>query len=311
MDGIFFLFMAFLTIIASMKLSYYGDVLGKQSSVGSAFVGGILIASITSLPELVTSISAVLIDNPTLSFGDVVGSNMFNIFVLAVYNIYFFKKCIFKNTSSKYILECLILIFDYLFIILGSNNIFINMTSIVLFILYLIYMYSVFKSSNDDDGIKEKSTEKYIIFKFIFMAIIMIFLSILLTMQADNITKAYPNFSSSTIGAILLGITTSLPEVVTTFALLKLNNFNMAISNMLGSNIFNFLVLGIADLFVKNGHIYSYVDTYSKMYVNGGISIVILFLLCLIFKPKNKWFYLIISVIISIIYLSVWYLQFI
>ena len=310
MDGIFFLFMAFLTVLASIRLSYYGDILGRQSKVGSIFIGGLLIASITSLPEFVTSVSAVLINNPTLSFGDILGSNMFNIFVLAVYNIYFFKKCIFKNTSSKYIIECLILLLDYLFIILGCYRVLINIVSYVLFILYLVYMYSVFKASTEEES-EDESNEKYVLFKFILMAIIMIFLSILLTMQADNIARTYPNFSSSTIGAILLGITTSLPEVVTTFALLKLNNFNMAISNMLGSNIFNFLVLAIADVFIKNNHIYNYADTYSKMYVNGGITIIILFLLCLILKPKNKIFYFIISILISIIYLSVWYLQFV
>src|SRR5574344_841297 len=104
MDGIFFLFLAFLTVLASIKLSYLGDLLSKQSKVGSIFIGGLLIASITSLPEFVTSISAVLINNPTLSFGDILGSNMFNIFILAIYNLYFFKKCVFQNTSSKYIL---------------------------------------------------------------------------------------------------------------------------------------------------------------------------------------------------------------
>ena len=86
MDGIFFLILAFLTIFTSIKLSYYGDILSKKTKLGTAFIGGLLIASITSLPEFVTSISAVIIDNIELSFGDIVGSNMFNIFVLSVYN---------------------------------------------------------------------------------------------------------------------------------------------------------------------------------------------------------------------------------
>ena len=118
MDGIFFLLLAFLTVILSIRLSYYGDKITKQTKVGAAFVGGLLIASITSLPEFVTSVSAVVIDNAALSFGDIVGSNMFNVFILAVYNIYFFKKDVFKNTSRKYIFECLILITDYIFIVL-------------------------------------------------------------------------------------------------------------------------------------------------------------------------------------------------
>lgn len=311
MDGIFFLIIAFLTVVMSIKLSYFGDMLSKQSKIGVAFIGGLLIASITSLPELVTCVSAVFFDNPTLAFGDIVGSNMFNIFVLAIYNLYFFKSDFFKNTSKKYIFECLILIIDYLFIYFGFKNIFINFTTIILFIMYIIYLVSILNNKNDDKDSNICKEDKYIYIKFILTSIIMIFLSILLTYQADKIAHIYPKFSSSSIGAILLGISTSLPEVVTTYALLKLNSYNMAISNMLGSNIFNFLVLGISDLFVKNNHIYNYADDYSIFYVFGGIAITTLFLGTLVKKINNKFYYIFISILMIIIYFRVWYLQFI
>ncbi len=310
MDGIFFLLLAFLTIFLSIKLSYYGDMLSKQSKIGAAFIGGLLIASVTSMPEFVTSISAVVIDNPTLSFGDIVGSNMFNIFILAVYNIYFFRSNVFKNTSSKYIFECIILLVDYIFIVLGCNNIFVNIITFILFIAYMIYTISVIKTNKDDDKEVIKK-DKFLFIKFIVTAIFMVILSVMLTKEADRIAHMYPNFSSTSIGAILLGITTSLPEVVTTFALLKLSNFDMAASNMLGSNIFNFLVLGIADFFVKNNHIYSYSDSYSMMYLIGGILITILLMLTLIIKTKKKYLYILISITMIVIYFYVWYLQFI
>ena len=310
MDGIFFLVLAFLTIFMSIKLSYYGDVLGKQTKVGSAFVGGLLIASITSLPELVTCISAVAFDNLELSFGDIVGSDMFNIFVLAVYNIYFFKSDVFKNTSKRYILECIILITDYIFISLGTNNIFINITTIILFFAYMIYMLSVILIKTKDEE-EDTKKEKFIVLKFTTTAIMMIILSVFLTYQADKISHLYPKFSSSSIGAILLGITTSLPEVVTTFELLKLNNFDMAISNMLGSNIFNFLVLGFADIIAKNSYIYQYSDSYSSMYLYGGLIITVLFMLTLVKKFNSKFYYILISTIMILIYFRVWYLQFV
>lgn len=313
MDGIFFLILAFLTIFLSIRLSYYGDMLSKQTKIGAAFVGGLLIASITSLPEFVTSVSAVIIDNPTLSFGDIVGSNMFNIFILAIYNIYFFKSDVFKNTSSKYILECLILIIDYIFIVMGCNNVLVNVITFVLFVAYLIYMFSILKANRDecqDEGCDYKK-DKFLLPKFILTAIIMVVLSILLTKEADKIAHMYPSFSSSSIGAMLLGITTSLPEVVTTFALLKLNNFNMAASNMLGSNIFNFLVLAISDLFVKGGHIYSYSDSYSMMYVMGGILVTLLLMSSIMIKARGKSLYIILSIIMIFIYFNVWYLQFV
>lgn len=311
MDGIFFLVIAFFTVVMSIKLSYFGDILSKQSKIGSAFIGGLLIASITSLPELVTCTSAVFFDNPTLAFGDIVGSNMFNIFVLAIYNLYFFKSEFFKNISKKYIFEILILIIDYIVIYLAYKNIYVNITTILLFVMYIIYLISILKTNNNEEIDNNFKKDKYIIIKFILTAIVMVFLSILLTYQADKITNNYPKFSSSSIGAILLGISTSLPEVVTTYALLKLNNYNMATSNMLGSNIFNFLVLGLSDLFVKNNHIYNYADEYSIYYLFGGMTITILLLSIIIKKFKNKFYSIFISILMILIYFRVWYLQFI
>ena len=300
MDGIFFLILAFLTAFISIKLSYYGDLLSKQTKLASAFIGGLIIASITSLPEFVTSISAVIIDNPALSFGDILGSNMFNIFVLSIYNLYFFKKNIFNN-KNKYIFECLILILEYIFIWLNLKFI----TTLILILLYLIYSIKTIKNVKEEDNISNK--EKYVLLKFIINVFLLIILSILLTISADNITRIYPNIASSSVGAILLGITTSLPEVVTTFSLIKLNNYNMAISNIIGSNMFNFLVLSISDFFDKKS-IYNLIDIYSKMYLFGGLFITILLLISL--KLKNKYISTILSIITSISYLLVWYFQF-
>lgn len=301
MDGIFFLVLAVLTAFVSIKLSYYGDVLSKQTKISTAFVGGLLIAAITSLPEFVTSISAVILDNPSLSFGDILGSNMFNIFALAIYNLLFFKRFIFSNSNNTFLYECVILLVEYIFILLNLRI----LTTIVLFILYFLYAFKVSKSENKEEKIDKK--ESHPLIKFIFVGIILIILSILLTLQADKLTHIYPHISSSTIGAILLGITTSLPEVVSTFALIKYNNYDMAIANILGSNIFNFLVLSISDIFNDNS-IYNMVDINSKMYLYGGIIVTVIILISLL--KKNKLISIILSIVISLSYLIVWYFQF-
>ncbi len=301
MDGILFLVLAVLTAFVSIKLSYYGDILSKQKKISTAFVGGILIASITSLPEFVTSISAVILDNPSLSFGDILGSNMFNIFSLSIYNLFFFRKFIFSNSKNTFLYECIILLIEYIFILLNIRII----TTIVLFVLYFLYAFKVSKLENKEQIMDNK--EKYPLVKFIFIGIMLIILSILLTFQADKLTHIYPQISSSTIGAILLGITTSLPEVVSTFALIKYGNYDMAIANILGSNIFNFLVLSISDLF-NDKSIYNLVDINSKMFLYGGILVTTILLISL-FK-KNKLLSFILSIIMSLSYLLIWYFQF-
>ena len=309
MDGIFFLVLAFLVAFLSIKLSYYGDILSKQTKLGSALIGGLLIASITSLPEFVTSISAVLLNNASLSFGDILGSNMFNIFVLSIYNIWFFNTDFFKNTDNKYKYECIILVTEYILILIGTKTNLLDFSTMSLIFMYIIYIIKVIKDKKEDNN-NTTTFIKYPILKFIICALFLVILSVLLTLEADKITHMYPDISSSSVGAILLGITTSLPEVVSTFALLKYKNINMAISNMLGSNIFNFLVLAFSDIFVKNDHIYKYIDIYSYSYLFGGLFITVLLLKVIIDKNKCKLYYLILSIIMSFSYLLVWYFQF-
>ena len=86
--------MSFLTVFLSIKLSYYADSLSKTSGVSRALIGGIVLAGVTSLPELVTCFSAIFVGNPLLAMGDVLGSNLFNLFMVCFFDLVFLKKMI-------------------------------------------------------------------------------------------------------------------------------------------------------------------------------------------------------------------------
>ena len=74
-----YLLLAALTVFLSVKLSYYVDCLDQKTNLSGAFIGGVLLAAVTSLPELFTSLTAVLaLDQPNLVQGNVLGSNVFN-----------------------------------------------------------------------------------------------------------------------------------------------------------------------------------------------------------------------------------------
>ena len=85
MNEILFLLFAFLTVFLSIKLSYYVDYLSKHSKVSGAFLAGIVLAGVTSLPECVTCFSAIFVDNNLLAVGDILGSNIFNIFMICFF----------------------------------------------------------------------------------------------------------------------------------------------------------------------------------------------------------------------------------
>ena len=126
----------------------------------------------------------------------------------------------------------------------------------------------------------------------------MVIVSILLTLVVNLIAGKNPNVASSFIGAILLGITTSMPEVITFIALIKMKSFDLALSDIIGSNLFNLLILAIGDILLKNKEIYYFVDKESMfLLVFGFILTILSFYQNNRKKLKNKVIYIIPSLI--------------
>ncbi|HPE14234.1 MAG TPA: hypothetical protein PLT65_00150 [Bacilli bacterium] len=308
MNVIFFFLLAAITVILSIKISHYADSLSKSSKKMGFIISGLLLAAITSLPELVTTLTAVKMNNPHLAIGDVLGSNIFNLFMMAVIDIFIIKEFIFSKVSKNYFYEYLAMIVCYLSIFfLSDNSSFgsIGIPTILLFLSYAFYIAKISKTKNTI--VQDEKPKKGIITKMIICAILLIASSIFLTKIVNVISLEYPRVSGSIIGAILLGITTSLPEVITFITLIKLKNYNMALTDILGSNIFNLFVLGISDLLIKNNPIYIFMDSDSLFLIKIALVITSLsFIQSLKKQTKYKLFYIIPSVLIVGVYIYFW-----
>ena len=312
-----FLLFAFFTVFLSIKLSYYADLLSKTSKVSKALIGGILLAGVTALPEFVTCLSAVFLANPALALGDVLGSNFFNIFIISFFDLFFLKKFMFRKLSKNHYIVYILLITNYIFMYLFAHDLLslsllgIGLPSLIIFITYFIYVRKI--ASNDSKDLEKDSSKnvKNLPLKLFIAALLMVISSISLTFLVNKISLMYPAFSSSLIGAILLGITTSLPEVITFYTLITLNNYDLAQANIIGSNLFNLFVLGVSDFFLKSSSIYTYFDNDSLLILKLGILATSL---CFIhhFKKFNskKFLYLLPSLAIVFCYLIFWGLKF-
>ena len=318
MNEILFLLFAFFTVFLSIRLSYYADILNKTSNINGIFIGGIVLAGVTSLPEFVTCFSAILVGNGSLALGDILGSNFFNIFMICFFDLVFIKKMIFSKTSRSHNLVFILLLVNYIFLFLFISvfsSISFSFVGIPTFIIFLTYGYYIFKMSKREEEsivkINDSSCNNTVL-KLIVTAIFMIFSSVILTIVVNNIAISHPSFSSSFLGAIFLGITTSLPEVVTCYTLLSINSYDLAVSDIIGSNFFNLLVLAIADLFVRNSSIYSFSDKgVITLIVLGFIAIFLCFSNNNVHNNKFKLYYGILSFLIVIMYLGYWILNFI
>ncbi len=317
MNEIFFLIFAFLTVFLSIKLSYYADLLSKTSGVSKALVGGIVLAGVTSLPEFVTCFSAMVVNNPALAIGDIIGSNLFNLFMICFFDIVFIKKMIFSNTSRSHNIVILILILNYLALYFFVSKIFdfsllsIGFPSILIIATYILYLKKIPKFEVDSYVINEDGSSKKTAVKLVIVSLCMAISSVLLTIVVNNISIAHPSFSSSFLGAIFLGITTSLPEVVTFYALINIKSYDIAVSNIIGSCLFNLLVLAIGDIVFLGYPVYMFSDNDTLILVILGL----LFLVsCLIInyrkRCKNLFSYGFISFLVIVVYLVFWLSKF-
>lgn len=279
MELILFLFLAGLTVFLSFRLSYYADLLNKTTNISGVFIGGILLAGITSLPELVTCLSSIFLNNPYLAIGDILGSNFFNIAMMCFFDILFIKTMFYNYTKNRYYLIYVLLILNYFIMYLFMGGTFnleifnIGLPSFIIIITYIFYL----KNAKEEETKKEvKTTKEHVLLKFFLVGLFMVIVSILLTLVVNLIAGKNPNVASSFIGAILLGITTSMPEVITFIALIKMKSFDLALSDIIGSNLFNLLILAIGDIFLKNKEIYYFVDKESMFLLIFGFILTIL-----------------------------------
>lgn len=260
---------AALVVYLSIKASEYIDMLDKTTDLSGAFLGGVLLSAVTSLPELFTSISAtVLLNKPSLCIGNILGSNLFNAAILALLGIVairgFRRATVAKGNIA---VTCFVLLI-YGTLVLNWFNILdfeIATLNVVTFVIVALYLFGV-RYLAGDNGDKcdcdDKTiglTTRQIAVRFAAVSVGIISLSILMTYITDDIAVEY-NIGMGLAGAIFLGVATSLPEVSSTIALFRMKNYNVAVGNIIGSNLFNFVVLCIADLLCFRGNVYDYSD---------------------------------------------------
>jgi cation:H+ antiporter len=267
----FFLFFASaaIVVIAGLKLSEYGDIIAVKTKLGHSFIGITMLALFTSLPELISSIGSVtVVDSPDLAFGNVYGSNIFNIFIIFLLDFMFLKGSIFRDVSLSNIVSgiygILIMSITFLGFLMDFPNIgWINLLSIIIIIVFFVSVYNAYKTSSLDiapDAIKTDNiplNKAY--FLFFLNAVIIVFAGLILSKSADQVA-IITGLGQTVVGSLLLALVTSLPELSSCYGALKVGAANMAIGNLMGSNVFNMFVIPFVDIFYVKGNVFQFVE---------------------------------------------------
>ena len=265
-------FAACLAIIlfSGTKLARYGDIIAEKTGLGRIWVGLILLAAITSMPELVTGVSAAaLVKLPDLAVGNLLGSCLFNLALLALLDIMHRSGPLLSRASPRHMMSasCGIVLAGIVSGGIwagarfpGATLGWVNVPGILPLVFYVLGVWWISRSERNQALLQTKvpssqyselSLRKtYLRFGLATAAVIGA--GIWLSFIGDEIAITY-SWHASFVGSLFLAITTSLPELVVSVAALRLGAIDMAVADILGSNMFNLALVAPVDLAYRQG----------------------------------------------------------
>lgn len=263
-----FIIIGFLLLIKGADFLVDGaSAIAKKFHISTIIIGFTIVAIGTSMPELMVSTTAAIAGHSDMSIGNVVGSNLSNLFlILGLCSI--IKPLKFQKETERF--ENLIIIFSTILLAYFGNNMrehiitqkegFILITCCILFIFYNILMSKKRKSDTLVE-IQSTSQEKSI-FRYIIGIIFgIISLKIGGDMVVNNSSKIAElmGLSEKIISVTIIAFSTSLPELITSVTATAKGDTDMAIGNILGSQIFNiFLIIGTSAILCPINYSFEY-----------------------------------------------------
>jgi cation:H+ antiporter len=275
--------LALVVVVSAQIAAGLVDEFDQRTNLSGALIGGILLAAITSIPEFITSIVATTVYNqPGLAFGNIFGSNFFNLVILAILDLFFLRKHLLNKiqeltklmnlvnaTYFVVLLPFVINIFlntevfgpqldnQFFFIVTNATFFGFSLMSITILVLYYLSARSLHhdspQSETDDPlppGRFSNLSKRSLGLLFATTSAVLIAGAYFLTGTTNDIA-IQTGLNASFVGALFLGLATSLPELASVYVLVKLHNYNAAAGGIIGSIMFNFTIIAVVDAFVS------------------------------------------------------------
>lgn len=263
---------------AGRRLSHYGDQIARISGWGGAWVGLVLIAAVTSLPELTVGITSVaVVGSADLAVGDILGSCAFNLLILATMDAFVpERRPIFSVASTSHVLAAalgiiLLSLVGLALYLPGSPTIlpWIGITSVAFSVVYfsamrLIYLHGQRERTLDAalepvarHAPEHRSEPRLLTLRrarngYLLYAAVIVVAAVAVPQFAAEIAVV-AGLNQTFVGTFFLAISTSLPEVAVSLAAVRMGAVDLAVGNLLGSNLFNVVILAVDDVAYTSG----------------------------------------------------------
>jgi cation:H+ antiporter len=264
---------ALLVVLAAIQLATYGDVIAVRTGLGGLFIGTLLVAMATSLPELLTAVNAIQQGAPNLTAGDIFGSGMFNMLLLALVDLLHRQKRVLRLVAAVHALSgglAVLLTGLAVFFIWADIDLQIGWMGVDSLILMALYLYGLRLINRNarragaslppEEELPKTAPPLWVAgLGFLLATLVLVLTTPWLVHSAIGIAEI-TGLSTGFVGAALVAVVTSLPEAASTLAAVRIGAYDLAVGNLFGSNLFNMFALGLIDFFYTDGRLLSVID---------------------------------------------------
>jgi cation:H+ antiporter len=293
-------------VVAGTRLARFGDVLGEKTGLGRSWIGVVLLAATTSLPELFTGFgSTALAPLPDIALGDILGSCMFNLLILSMMDAVQ-PEPLSARAHQGHVLS---IGFGLLLIGVAGTGLvadrrlpavgWVGLYSPALIALYLVAMRLVFaheqhRLAREARQVAERlqyteTSLRTAVVQYALAAVVVVVAALWLPRLGAELARQ-TGLGEAFVGSLFIAVTTSLPEIVVSLSAVRLGALDLGIGNVLGSNLFNMLILGLDDLFYRQGPLMKDASVTHSVTMVAIVMMNALFLIGLTYRAMTKRF---------------------
>jgi cation:H+ antiporter len=294
---------AALVIAAGSVLARAADAIADRTGIGRIWIGSVLLAAATSLPELMTDVSAVQINRPNLAAGDLFGSSLANMLILALIDLTAPRKQVLRQVAFENSLAAALAIAlnSIVAVFILARPQFrvarVSPESLILVLIYLLGTRAVYRNgmiaavaaAEPQAGTRAQRRRalRRAASEFAAGAAVIFFAAPYLASSAGRIADL-SGLGTTFVGTLLLGLSTSLPELVTSIAAVRMGSFDLAIGNLFGSNSFNMLVF-VAMEFASPAPIFARLSTVNALTACLATALMSLGLASIVYRAERRF----------------------
>ncbi len=251
-------------VLAGIRLAPYGEAMGRHTGIGQGWIGLLFLATLTSIPEMTTTITGARIGAPNIALGNAFGSNLFNVAIVLVMDIMLLGRGPFlRNVRTYHVISGGIAVLLTSLAVVGIVIEFswtclgISPVSWMILLGYVAGVFLLFHVERNEGAAQENGAGMSLlraVVGFAVCAIIVVVSGIVLIRTSQQISLS-TGLSSPLMGAVLVAVITSLPELAASVGALRIGAFDMIVGNLFGSNMFNILTVFFADAAFRSGSI--------------------------------------------------------